>query len=87
MQGSVYPERARHRSAHELFIADLERLRAELSQTGATPHVAEWLRVRVPEWLHFHICTNDAPLAQFLARRSPQGPEPRARPSLARRPS
>ncbi len=85
MQESLYPERARHRTAHEIFLADVERMRAELRETGATPIVAEWLRVRIPEWLHFHIRVNDAPLGSHLARRRTQ-PDPRQRPNLGRRP-
>ena len=87
MHQTLYPERARHRAAHDLFVADVERMRAELAAAGATPAVAEWLRVRIPEWLHFHIRVNDTPLALFLGRRDAHGADPRARPSLGRRPS
>jgi hemerythrin-like metal-binding protein len=87
MEATLYPERARHRAAHELFVADVARMREELRDTGATPVVAEWLRVRIPEWLHFHIRVNDAPLGAYLARRRSQGAEPRARPNDVRRPS
>ncbi len=75
MDEVLYPERARHRSAHEMFIADFLRMREELGWHGATPLVAEWLRRRMPEWLRFHIRVNDLPLAAFLARRSARAPE------------
>lgn len=87
MLDSLYPERVRHRSAHDLFIADLERLRAEVATAGATPLVAEWLRVRVPEWLHFHIRVNDAPLALYLARRGSHAVEGRPGRTVGQRPS
>jgi hemerythrin len=65
-----YPERARHRMAHELFLADFDRMRAALRGSGPDAVVAEWLITRIPEWLRFHIRVNDAPLAHWLAQRS-----------------
>lgn len=76
MEEAHYPERGRHKSAHELFVADFLRMRAELREEGPTPFVASWLRIRIPEWLRFHIRVNDAPLAAHLARPHP-GPQPR----------
>lgn len=69
MEESLYPDRGRHRVAHEVFLADLQQLQAELGATGPTPTVGEWLRIRLPEWLRFHIAANDAPLGAHLARR------------------
>lgn len=74
MEETLWPERGRHRVAHELFGADLLRMREELGRAGATPAVAEWASVRAPEWLRFHIRTNDAPFAAHLARRRQAGP-------------
>lgn len=71
MDETLYPERVRHRSAHELFLADFERLRAELRETGATPAIGDWLRKRLPEWLRFHVRVNDLPFGAYLARRRP----------------
>ena len=67
MESSLFPERARHRMAHEVFLADLERLRQDLEASGPTPSVGEWLRVRVPEWLRFHLAANDVKVAQHLS--------------------
>jgi hemerythrin len=72
MEEAAYPDRARHKTAHEMFVADLVQARGELAALGATPAVIEWVRVRAPEWLRFHIRTNDAPLGTFLARRRAQ---------------
>lgn len=69
MDQTLYPERTRHRSAHELFVADLGQMRAEIHERGATPVAAEWIRVRIPEWLRFHIRVNDIPFGDYLARR------------------
>ena len=69
MEESLYPERGRHRVAHEVFLTDLQQLQAELRLGGVSPLVREWVRVRAPEWLRFHIAVNDAPLGHHLARR------------------
>ncbi len=69
MEETLYPERVRHRSAHEMFVADLSQMRAELARLGPTPDVEAWILRRLPEWLRFHIRVNDAPLGEFLARR------------------
>ncbi len=73
MDETLYPERVRHKSAHELFVADFEKIRAELRASGATPSVAEGIRRRVPEWLRFHTRVNDAPFGAYLARRRAPG--------------
>lgn len=85
MEETLYPERGRHKSAHELFVADFLRLREELREKGPTPFVAEWLRIRIPEWLTFHIRVNDAPLVAHLARRRPQPGDARPRNGDGRR--
>ena len=72
MEETLYPERGRHKSAHELFVADFLQMREELREKGPTPVVEEWVRTRIPEWLRFHIRVNDAPLAAHVARRRPQ---------------
>jgi hemerythrin len=73
MSESLYPERARHRSAHELFMADFLQMRDELREKGPTPLVADWIRRRIPEWLQFHIRVNDLPFGAYLSRRRAHG--------------
>lgn len=85
MYETLYPERIRHRSAHELFVADFDRMRKELAEKGPTSLVGEWVRVRIPEWLRFHIRVNDAPLGEYLGRRRAQGGEPRTPKDAGRR--
>ena len=70
MDDTLYPERGRHKLAHELFTRDVMQLREELREKGPTPVIVEWLRTRVPEWLRFHILANDLPLATHLAGRA-----------------
>lgn len=78
MDEVLYPERVRHKSAHELFMADFNQFRSQLQASGPTPVVQDWLRRRIPDWLRFHITVNDRPLGAFLARRRPRQPFSRA---------
>jgi hemerythrin len=68
MDALQYPERVAHRAAHHLFLEDLRALVREHAATGLGEDVAAWAVQRLPEWLAFHIQTNDAPLARFAAR-------------------
>jgi hemerythrin-like metal-binding protein len=78
MLDAGYPERTRHKSAHELFMADFLQMRQTLRDEGPTPGIVDWIQRRIPEWLRFHISVNDFPLAVFLARRRAQPPAPGA---------
>jgi hemerythrin len=69
MEEHAYPERTAHRSAHTLFVQDLKSLGEELRGHGLTADVAARARQRVPDWIRFHIETNDLPFGRFLARR------------------
>ncbi len=70
MEMNAYPERVAHGAAHRLFLEDLRALLAEVDAHGLGEDAAAWAGQRVPEWLSFHIQTNDAPLARYIARRS-----------------
>ncbi len=67
MAAAAYPERGRHKSAHDLFMQDFAQLIAEIEVTGLSVPVVEWITKRVPEWLKFHIQVNDLPLGRFLS--------------------
>jgi hemerythrin len=67
MARSGYPDRGKHKGAHDLFMQDVARLDRELSTFGLTPLMHEWIATRLPEWTRFHIQVNDAPLGRFLA--------------------
>ena len=69
MSATHYPDRGRHKSAHDLFMQDFVQLVAELRNTGLSVPVVEWFTLRVPEWLKFHIQVNDRPLGRYLAAR------------------
>jgi len=75
MAESGYPDRAKHKGAHDLFMQEVAQISQELATLGLTPGVREGLMIRVPEWTRFHIQVNDAPLGRFLAARR-QRPHP-----------
>ena len=77
MGAAGFPERSRHHAAHDLFLQDLARVTPALA-SGAGGAVLEWLSVRAPEWIAFHIRVNDVPLGRFLSARA-------SRPADARR--
>ena len=70
MESFAYPERVAHHSAHQLFIEDLKSLVREQQARGVDEEIANWALLRVPEWFAFHVQTNDAPLARFIARKT-----------------
>ena len=69
MAESAYPERARHKSAHDLFMQDFAELGREIDEGGLSPTVLSWIATRLPEWLKFHIQVNDLPLGRYLTNR------------------
>ena len=69
MAAARYPDRSRHKSAHDLFMQDFAQLARELEATGLSVPVLQWITARVPEWIRFHIQVNDLPLGRFLASR------------------
>lgn len=70
MEEHLYPERSAHRRAHHLFVEDLKALIREAKEHGVSSEVAEWALERLPGWVKFHIQANDAPLAQFVVRKT-----------------
>jgi hemerythrin-like metal-binding protein len=69
MAATSYPERGRHKSAHDLFMQDFAQLGRELELAGLSPPNVQWITTRVTEWVKFHIQVNDLPLGRFLASR------------------
>lgn len=85
MAETLYPDRARHKAAHDLFLQDYAQLGKELD-TGLSDLAVHWLTVRVPEWVKFHIGVNDVPLGQYLSARQFRPEQPRS-PAAKPRPS
>ncbi len=68
MERTAYPDRAPHRSAHDLFLQDLSLMAEEIGEAGITPQVLDWATGRLPQWLRYHIDKNDRPLARHVER-------------------
>ena len=82
MAESLFPDRGRHKAAHDLFMQDFAQLGRELNN-GLSDLVVQWVATRVPEWVKFHIRVNDSALATFLASKRFR---PAARPARAAKP-
>jgi hemerythrin len=67
MNAARFPERGRHKSAHDLFMQDFVQLGRDLAACGLSVPVVQWITMRLPEWVKFHIQVNDVPLGRFLA--------------------
>jgi hemerythrin len=85
MNAARFPERGRHKSAHDLFMQDFVQLGRDLDACGLSVPVVQWITLRLPEWVKFHIQVNDVPLGRFLSsNRSSRGEAARAdKPRLA----
>lgn len=68
-----YPQRRSHKASHAEFIAELQRLRAELDQVGPGPEMAVRLQRRLRDWLVGHIGIMDREFGQFVGRRPAGG--------------
>ena len=66
MEEALYPERNRHKSAHDLFMQDFHQLIGDVEANRLSTANAEWVGARVVEWLKFHIQVNDVPLGRYL---------------------
>lgn len=66
MAESLFPDRGRHKAAHDLFMQDFAQLGRELG-SGLSDLAIQWVVTRVPEWVKFHIRVNDSALATYLA--------------------
>ncbi len=70
MEEYAYPERNPHRTAHHLFLEDLKELLRVAQAEGLSENVVTRAMKRVPEWIAFHVESNDAPFAKFLAKKT-----------------
>lgn len=82
MAESLFPDRGRHKAAHDLFMQDFAQLGREISG-GLSDLVVQWIATRVPEWVKFHIRVNDSALAVYLSSKRYR---PAAQPTRAAKP-
>jgi hemerythrin-like metal-binding protein len=64
----AYPLRRQHMEAHASFLGDARRSLGELQSLGVTPAFRRWARVRLPDWIRFHILAHDTGLGRFLVK-------------------
>jgi hemerythrin-like metal-binding protein len=73
MELNSYGQLARHKEAHDLFLADVRELSANLAANGITPDFRRWAAGRVLEWFRFHVSANDVALGVYLVYRRRRG--------------
>ncbi|MFT3915316.1 MAG: hemerythrin domain-containing protein [Anaeromyxobacteraceae bacterium] len=78
MVETLYPERLRHKTSHDMLVSDVLGVQQEITRAGPTPSLVEIVRTRMPEWLRYHTRMNDVPLGEFLARSNPARRDPDA---------
>jgi len=64
---SAYPSYLRHKSEHERFIRDYERMRLEYRDKGPNALVGMRVNNWIGEWLKGHISHSDMELGRYLA--------------------
>jgi diguanylate cyclase (GGDEF)-like protein/hemerythrin-like metal-binding protein len=64
----AYPLRRQHTEAHASFLGDARRSLRELQGPGVTPAFRRWAKVRLPDWIRFHILAHDTGLGRFLVK-------------------
>jgi hemerythrin-like metal-binding protein len=69
MAETGYVLAARHKEAHDAFMADATKFLTELKAKGITDPFRRWATGRVLEWFRFHIAANDVGLGRFLVER------------------
>ena len=73
MADTGYSHRARHKEAHDLFLADVSSFSRLLSGRRVAPAFRRWAVGRLKTWVRFHVSANDVALGAFLAARQRQG--------------
>ncbi len=66
MRAHAYPQYARHKEAHDLFLGDAASYLREVTDRGVTVAFRRWATGRLLTWFRFHIHANDVGLGQFL---------------------
>jgi hemerythrin len=70
----AYPLRRQHMEAHASFVADARRALRELQESGVTPAFRRWAKVRLPDWIRFHILAHDTGLGRSLVKAGAASP-------------
>lgn len=62
----AYPAYARHKDAHDLYLADIAEFSRRADAEGITVPLRRWATGRVLSWFSFHVAANDMGLVTFL---------------------
>ena len=68
MQKYDFPKYDMHKTAHDIFLMDLQVIGQQWHKYGSIDKVLNFL-YKSPEWIILHIKTVDAPTATFLAQK------------------
>jgi len=63
-----FPKYEMHKTAHDVFLSDLEHSSREWRLYGDFKKITNFIR-KTPEWLFIHVNTVDFPTANFLAQK------------------
>lgn len=71
MQEYGFPSYDMHKTAHDMFLADLMHSVNQWKQYGNVEKIINFVR-KTPEWIFMHVNSVDAPTADFIARKMDQ---------------
>lgn len=66
-----FPSYEMHKTAHDMFLADLEYAAQQLKAYGNLKKMLYFIR-KTPEWIVMHVNSVDAPTAEYLAAKMAQ---------------
>lgn len=71
MEQYGFPSYEMHKTAHDMFLADLEYAAQQWKEYGNLKKMLYFIR-KTPEWIVMHVNSVDAPTAQYLAAKMAQ---------------
>jgi hemerythrin len=71
MQEYDFPSYDMHKTAHDMFLVDLEHAVSQWKRYDNIEKITNFVR-RTPEWIVLHVNSVDAPTANFLAMKMQQ---------------
>ncbi|NOR55343.1 MAG: hypothetical protein GQ531_03985 [Sulfurovum sp.] len=63
-----FPSYDMHKTAHDMFLADMEYAATQWKDFGDIKKIINFVR-KTPEWIVMHVNSVDAPTADYLARK------------------
>ncbi|QSZ41921.1 hypothetical protein GJV85_07315 [Sulfurimonas aquatica] len=66
-----FPSYDMHKTAHDMFLADLQYATVQWKEYGQIKKIINFVR-KTPEWIVMHVNSVDAPTADYIARKLQQ---------------